>query len=93
MSQVFGPVPSRRLGFSLGVDLVPFKTCTLDYIYCQLGRTTPKMVLRRPYIELERIMADLRSTLAHVQPVDYIRLSGSSEPTLQSLYIEGHRRS
>ncbi len=47
MNQVFGPVPSRRLGFSLGVDLVPFKTCTLDCIYCQLGGTTREIVRRR----------------------------------------------
>lgn len=84
MSRVFGPVPSRRLGFSLGIDLVPFKTCTLDCIYCQLGRTTRKTVLRRPYIEAERIIADLKETLAHGQQIDYITLSGSGEPTLHS---------
>jgi len=84
MSQVFGPVPSRRLGFSLGIDLVPFKTCTLDCIYCQLGRTTRKTVLRRPYIEAERIIADLKGPLAHGQRVDYITLSGSGEPALHS---------
>ncbi len=44
---VFGPVPSRRLGRSLGVDLVPFKTCSYDCIYCQLGRTTCKTVERK----------------------------------------------
>ena len=84
MSQVFGPVPSRRLGFSLGVDLVPFKTCTLDCVYCQLGRTTRKTVLRRPYIQAERILADLKDALSHGQQVDYITLSGSGEPTLHS---------
>jgi wyosine [tRNA(Phe)-imidazoG37] synthetase (radical SAM superfamily) len=40
LRRVYGPVPSRRLGRSLGVDLVPFKTCSYDCIYCQLGRTT-----------------------------------------------------
>jgi wyosine [tRNA(Phe)-imidazoG37] synthetase (radical SAM superfamily) len=84
MSQVFGPVPSRRLGFSLGVDLVPFKTCTLDCIYCQLGRTTRKTLLRRSYIAPERIMADVKEALSHRQRVDYITLSGSGEPTLHS---------
>ena len=84
MSQIFGPVPSRRLGFSLGVDLVPFKTCTLDCVYCQLGRTTRKTVLRRPYIQAERILADLKDALSHGQQIDYITLSGSGEPTLHS---------
>jgi wyosine [tRNA(Phe)-imidazoG37] synthetase (radical SAM superfamily) len=84
MSSVFGPVPSRRLGFSLGVDLVPFKTCTLDCVYCQLGRTTQKRVRRRPYIPADQIMAELKDTLARGQEIDYITLSGSGEPTLNS---------
>jgi wyosine [tRNA(Phe)-imidazoG37] synthetase (radical SAM superfamily) len=84
MSQVYGPVPSRRLGFSLGVDLVPLKTCTLDCIYCQLGRTTRKTVLRRPYIETRWVLSDLNEALAHGQEIDYITLSGSGEPTLNS---------
>jgi wyosine [tRNA(Phe)-imidazoG37] synthetase (radical SAM superfamily) len=50
---VYGPVPSRRLGRSLGVDLVPFKTRTYDCIYCQLGRTTQKTVERREYIPID----------------------------------------
>jgi wyosine [tRNA(Phe)-imidazoG37] synthetase (radical SAM superfamily) len=84
MNHVYGPVPSRRLGFSLGVDLVPFKTCTLDCIYCQLGRTTRKTVLRRPYLPQHKIIAELKETLARGQEVDYITLSGSGEPTLHS---------
>jgi len=84
MSHIFGPVPSRRLGFSLGVDLVPFKTCTLDCVYCQLGRTTRKTVLRRPYIPADRVIAELKETLARGQEIDYITLSGSGEPTLNS---------
>jgi len=84
MSQIFGPVPSRRLGFSLGVDLVPFKTCTLDCVYCQLGSTTRKTVLRRPYVPAERIIAELKAALGHGQEIDYITLSGSGEPTLNS---------
>ena len=54
MGYIFGPVPSRRLGRSLGVDLVPFKTCTYDCIYCQLGRTTKKTVERREWVLLNR---------------------------------------
>ncbi|MCK4275198.1 MAG: radical SAM protein, partial [Phycisphaerae bacterium] len=82
MSYIFGPVPSRRLGRSLGVDLVPFKTCTYDCVYCQLGRTTCKTVQRKEYVPLEDVLQELRSKLSS-QP-DYITLSGSGEPTLYS---------
>ena len=77
---VFGPVPSRRLGRSLGVDLVPFKTCTYDCIYCQLGRTTNKTVERRQWVPLELVLEELEKKLDS-RP-DYITLSGSGEPTL-----------
>ncbi len=80
MTYVFGPVPSRRLGRSLGVDLVPFKTCTYDCVYCQLGRTTNKTVERREYVALDEVIADLSAKLSS-RP-DYITLSGSGEPTL-----------
>jgi len=79
---VFGPVPSRRLGRSLGVDLVPFKTCSYDCIYCQLGRTTDLTVQRREYVPLEAVLSDLKASLDR-RP-DYITLSGSGEPTLYS---------
>ena len=79
---IFGPVPSRRLGRSLGVDLVPFKTCTYDCIYCQLGRTTSKTIERKDWVPLEKVVAELESRLSS-QP-DYITLSGSGEPTLHS---------
>lgn len=82
MDHIFGPVPSKRLGRSLGVDLVPFKTCTYDCIYCQLGRTTNKTTSRREWFPLEEILAELRKKLA-CKP-DYITLSGSGEPTLYS---------
>jgi len=82
MGYIFGPVPSRRLGRSLGVDLVPFKTCTYDCIYCQLGRTTDKTVERRQWVPLEDVLAELKDKLA-TKP-DYITLSGSGEPTLYS---------
>jgi wyosine [tRNA(Phe)-imidazoG37] synthetase (radical SAM superfamily) len=80
VSYVFGPVPSRRLGRSLGVDLVPFKTCTYDCIYCQLGRTPLKTIERREWVPLEDVLKELRSRLSS-QP-DYITLTGSGEPTL-----------
>jgi wyosine [tRNA(Phe)-imidazoG37] synthetase (radical SAM superfamily) len=79
-SLVFGPVPSRRLGRSLGVDLVPFKTCTYDCIYCQLGRTTCKTVERKQWVPLERVLEEVGKKL-DTRP-DYITLSGSGEPTL-----------
>lgn len=79
---IFGPVPSRRLGRSLGVDLVPFKTCPYDCIYCQLGRTTTLTVERREWSPLDEIVEELKDKLAS-RP-DYITLSGSGEPTLYS---------
>jgi len=60
---IFGPVPSRRLGRSLGVDLVPFKTCTYDCIYCQLGRTTNKTVERKEWLPLDEIISQLKDKL------------------------------
>jgi wyosine [tRNA(Phe)-imidazoG37] synthetase (radical SAM superfamily) len=82
MGYIFGPVPSRRLGRSLGVDLVPFKTCSYDCIYCQLGRTTDKTAERREWVPLDDVLAELKDKLA-TEP-DYITLSGSGEPTLYS---------
>jgi wyosine [tRNA(Phe)-imidazoG37] synthetase (radical SAM superfamily) len=79
---IFGPVPSRRLGRSLGVDLVPFKTCTYDCIYCQLGRTTHKTIQRKEWLPLNEIVNQLKDKL-YLKP-DYITLSGSGEPTLFS---------
>lgn len=82
MDFIFGPVPSRRLGRSLGVDLVPFKTCTYDCIYCQLGRTTNRTVERKEYVPLNDVLDQLCEKLA--AGPDYITLSGSGEPTLYS---------
>ena len=79
---VFGPVPSRRIGRSLGVDLVPFKTCTYDCIYCQLGSTTHRTIERREWVPMDAILEDLKRKL--VCAPDYITLSGSGEPTLYS---------
>jgi wyosine [tRNA(Phe)-imidazoG37] synthetase (radical SAM superfamily) len=79
---IFGPVPSRRLGRSLGVDLVPFKTCSYDCIYCQLGRTTNKTLERKEWVPLQDVIDQLKDHL-HSKP-DYITLSGSGEPTLFS---------
>lgn len=81
-SRVFGPVPSRRLGRSLGVDLVPYKTCSYDCVYCQIGRTTCHSAERREYCPLAEVLSDLEAKL-ETRP-DFITLSGSGEPTLYS---------
>ena len=79
---IFGPVPSRRLGRSLGVDLVPFKTCSYDCIYCQLGRTTNKTTQRKEWVPIDIVTKQLKEKLD--SKPDYITLSGSGEPTLYS---------
>jgi len=79
---VYGPVPSRRLGRSLGIDLVPYKTCTYDCVYCQLGPTTEKIVERRSYVAVEVLFEQLKEALGHGPAPDYISLAGSGEPTL-----------
>jgi len=85
---LFGPVPSRRLGRSLGLDLVPFKTCTFDCIYCQLGRTTNKTIERTDYVPVAEVLSELEEALKDEPPPDYITLSGSGEPTLHSQFEE-----
>lgn len=85
---LFGPVPSRRFGRSLGVDLTPYKTCNLDCVFCQLGRTTRKTVNRQEYIPTDEVIAELEEWLATDSKADYITLSGSGEPTLHSLFGE-----
>lgn len=79
---VYGPVPSRRLGRSLGVDLVPFKTCTFDCAYCQLGRTTDLRVDRRVWVDPSAVLARVRERLAAAP--DIITIAGSGEPTLHT---------
>jgi wyosine [tRNA(Phe)-imidazoG37] synthetase (radical SAM superfamily) len=81
---VFGPVPSRRLGCSLGVDLIPYKTCSYDCIYCQLGRTVEKTLARKEYVPLEAVLDETARRLGEGVEPDYVTLSGSGEPTLYS---------
>lgn len=81
---LYGPVASRRLGLSLGVDIVPFKVCTLDCVYCQLGKTTEKTLERAGYVSAEAILAEFRETLAQGLRADFITIGGSGEPTLNS---------
>jgi len=85
MSHLFGPVPSRRLGRSLGLDITPYKTCTFDCVYCQLGRTTNKTVQRQEYIAKDSILCELQDFLQGGEvDTDYITFAGSGEPTLHS---------
>ncbi len=80
----YGPVPSRRLGRSLGVDLIPFKICSYDCIYCQLGRTTNKTIKLKEYFPIDEILRDVKQRLTEISRPDYITLAGSGEPTLHS---------
>jgi wyosine [tRNA(Phe)-imidazoG37] synthetase (radical SAM superfamily) len=79
---LYGPVPSRRLGISLGVDIVPHKVCTLDCVYCQLGRTTEKAIERKDYVPIEAVLVELQDRLKEGLKADFITISGSGEPTL-----------
>lgn len=84
LNHIFGPVPSRRLGYSLGIDLVPFKVCSFDCIYCQLGNTTNKTIRIKEYFPLDEIISDIECKLKENCRIDYLTLSGSGEPTLYS---------
>lgn len=82
MPYVFGPVPSRRLGMSLGVDLIPRKTCTYDCLYCQVGPTTRKTIEPDCFFMLDDIISEVKEKLE--RNPDIITLAGSGEPTLYS---------
>jgi wyosine [tRNA(Phe)-imidazoG37] synthetase (radical SAM superfamily) len=79
---IFGPVLSRRLGLSLGIDLIPFKTCSYDCSYCECGHTTDKTVTRQDFFPAFEVMEELRAILASRPRLDSITLAGSGEPTL-----------
>ncbi len=84
MKHVFGPVPSRRLGQSLGIDPVPLKTCNWNCIYCQLGRTRPMTNVRKDYFPPEDILAEVEKALASHKTgeIDWVTFVGSGETTL-----------
>jgi wyosine [tRNA(Phe)-imidazoG37] synthetase (radical SAM superfamily) len=85
---LFGPVPSRRFGRSLGVDLTPYKICTQNCVFCQLGRTTDLTVSRSEYAPVDEVIRELGEWLKTEGRADYITLSGSGEPTLHSSFHE-----
>jgi len=81
---LFGPVPSRRLGMSLGVDLIPHKICTLNCVYCECGPTTKLTLARKEYVPYDEVVKELNNYFSNNPDSDYITFSGSGEPTLNS---------
>lgn len=81
---LFGPVPSRRLGISLGVDLVPPKICSMDCVYCECGRTTELTLERGEYVPTAEVIRELDDFLAGHPAPDFATFSGAGEPTLHS---------
>lgn len=79
---IFGPVASRRLGRSLGIDLLPFKTCTLDCVYCECGRTTDLTKQRRDFFSPEEVLTELKDWKEAGNEADIVTLAGSGEPLL-----------
>jgi wyosine [tRNA(Phe)-imidazoG37] synthetase (radical SAM superfamily) len=86
MKHVFGPVPSKRLGQSLGIDPVPLKTCNWNCVYCQLGRTRPLVNERKEFFASEEILDQVKKALQNHQPgeIDWITFVGSGETMLNS---------
>jgi len=82
---IFGPILSRRLGNSLGIDLLPAKICSLDCVYCECGKTATLTFERQEYIPADKIIAELDAFLQNNPPkIDVITLGGSGEPLLNS---------
>ena len=81
---LFGPVPSRRLGMSLGIDLIPKKVCSLDCVYCEVGKTTKLTTDRLEYVKYDKVIAELKHYMGNKPKIDFITFSGSGEPTLNS---------
>lgn len=81
---LFGPVPSRRLGMSLGVDLIPHKICSLNCVYCECGPTTKLTRERREYVPVEKVFEELTDFFNNNPDPEYITFSGAGEPTLHS---------
>jgi wyosine [tRNA(Phe)-imidazoG37] synthetase (radical SAM superfamily) len=84
MKYLFGPVISRRLGISLGIDLLPFKTCSLDCVYCECRKTTNLTTSISEYVPTGEVIAELSDFLDSKPKLDVITFSGSGEPTLHS---------
>lgn len=85
---LFGPVRSRRLGRSLGIDLVPLKVCTYDCPYCQVGKTTDKTLDRKEYVPVAGVLGEFDDWMIHDGQADCVTLAGGGEPTLHSRFGE-----
>lgn len=83
---LFGPVPSRRLGLSLGVDLNPVKACTENCVFCQIGRTTDLTLERKEWVPTAAVLAEFDRWRTAAHTTDYVTLSGSGEPTMHTGY-------
>ncbi len=81
---VFGPIQSRRLGVSLGIDLLPFKTCSMDCIYCECGKTTNLTSERKEWFPTDKAIRQIDEALNRHPHIDYITFSGVGEPTLDT---------
>ena len=81
---LFGPVPSRRLGMSLGIDLIPKKVCSLNCVYCEVGKTTNLTTKRLEYVKYDSVITELETFMSNNPKIDYFTFSGSGEPTLNS---------
>jgi len=81
---LFGPVPSRRLGMSLGIDLIPKKVCSLNCVYCEVGKTTKLTIDRLEYVKYDQVITELKQFMNSKPKIDYITFSGSGEPTLNN---------
>lgn len=91
MKCLFGPVLSRRLGLSLGVDLLKYKTCNLDCVYCKLGRTSSLTSRRDRFVSPDKVLREIESRSK--EDFDHLTFAGSGEPTLSSDLREIIRRS
>ncbi len=88
MKYVYGPIQSRRLGLSLGITLTPYKVCSFNCVYCQLGRTSELTILRKEYLNVaeiaEELYAWIKDNPLEAKKLNYITFSGSGEPSLHS---------
>ena len=86
MKYLYGPVASRRLGLSLGISLTPYKVCSFDCVYCQLGKTTFRTTVRKEYVCAQEVVDELKTWFVNhpeeAKKLDFLTFSGSGEPTL-----------
>ncbi len=86
MKYIYGPLKSRRLGLSLGITLTPYKICSFNCVYCQLGKSIQTTSERREYLPIQEIINELKLWIQNnsqeAQNLNYITFSGSGEPTL-----------